>query len=384
MTPKSEPGIIDRGFQPAIDYFLPKVNLPTRTWRDLWQGQHAQAFVVAGAMKAELLEDLRGAVQDAVVKGESYDTFKRRFIEITERHGWAYRGGAGWRSRVIWQTNVRVAHSVGRYKQMIDPAVVAHMPYWMYNHTTLLNPREQHKALENRVYRYDDAFWSWGYPPNGWGCNCRVRPLSARQLRKLGKTGPDTAPATPDALNIPPEWQYNPGQTAWGRPHVDAALRKAGEAKLSAVAGQPYQQWARPDDLPIDKPVAAPLAQADQLRAAWQVTHGEQALLRDARGEELLVSQVAAERAISAGSNDAALLPLLREVVEQPVEVWMNWAVDTNGRYVMRKVYLKRIALPDGLSVILVAEALGAVWVALSGVEDAQDFRQGLLLWSRP
>lgn len=384
MTPTPDARILDRGFQPAIDYFLPKVNLPTRTWRDLWQGQHAQAFVVAGAMKAELLADLRGAVQDAVVKGESYDTFKRRFIEIADRHGWVYNGGAGWRSRVIWQTNVRVAYAVGRYKQMIDPAVVAHMPYWMYDHTTLLNPREQHKALDNHVYRYDDPFWTWGYPPNGWGCNCHVRPLSERQLRKLGKTGPDTAPATPDALNIPPEWQYNPGQAAWGRPHVDAALRKAAASQLTPVAGQPYQQWARPDALPIDSPVAAPLVSTEQLRSAWRAMHGEQALLRDARGEELLVSEIAAERMLIANADDAALLPLLREVVEQPIEVWMNWAVDGNGRYVLRKVYLKRVQLSDGRTVTLVAEALGAVWTALRSVEDAQDLRQGLLLWSRP
>ena len=33
----------------AERYFRDKVNMPTRRWNDLWQGQHARAFVVAGA-----------------------------------------------------------------------------------------------------------------------------------------------------------------------------------------------------------------------------------------------------------------------------------------------------------------------------------------------
>ena len=41
--------------------------VPTTTWDEVWQSQHDRAFMVAGAMKADLLADLAAAVDRAVV-----------------------------------------------------------------------------------------------------------------------------------------------------------------------------------------------------------------------------------------------------------------------------------------------------------------------------
>lgn len=212
--PRATAGVIDRGFLPAIEFFRRKANVPTATWRDLWQAAHARAFTVAGALKEDLLQDLRAAVDAAIADGESYDTFRKRFREIVARHGWVHTGSEGWRSRVIWQTNMRTSFAAGRYQQMTQPDVVAFMPYWLYDHTTITHPREKHKAWDNLVLRWDDPWWQIHYPPNGWGCNCRVRPLSLRQLRKLGKVGPDVAPA--NIGDVAPEWQYNVGAAPFG------------------------------------------------------------------------------------------------------------------------------------------------------------------------
>lgn len=214
--PITNEGVIDRGFGPAIEFFRRKVNVPTATWRDLWQAAHARAFTIAGALKEDLLADLRGAVDAAIADGESYDSFRKRFREIVARHGWVHTGGEGWRSRVIWHTNMRTSFAAGRYQQMTHPDVLAHMPYWLYDHTTIMHPREQHKAWDNLVLRWDDPWWQVHYPPNGWGCNCRVRPLSERQLRKMGKAAPDAAPE--GIGDVAPEWQYNVGAAPFGAP----------------------------------------------------------------------------------------------------------------------------------------------------------------------
>ena len=74
-------------FQEQIDFFRRKLNLPTKTWRDIQLAAHDRAFVVAGAMKADLLNDLRKAVGQAV-EGGSFGAFRKQFDEIVAKHGW--------------------------------------------------------------------------------------------------------------------------------------------------------------------------------------------------------------------------------------------------------------------------------------------------------
>ena len=77
------------------------------------------------------------------------------------------------------------------------------------------------------------------YPPNGWGCGCDVEALSERELRALGKTGPDQAPdlgayEDTDPRTGQPEtrypgidrgWEYNVGQE-WLSGVVPKELRR--------------------------------------------------------------------------------------------------------------------------------------------------------------
>ena len=119
-------------FKEAIDFFRQKVNLPTEKWTDLMNEMHSRAFVVAGAMKSELLSDMRTAIDDAISKGTTITEFRKAFDETVKKHGWDYKGNRGWRTGVIFNTNLRVAWSAGHYKQMTDPDVLKARPYWRY------------------------------------------------------------------------------------------------------------------------------------------------------------------------------------------------------------------------------------------------------------
>ncbi|WP_457831509.1 phage head morphogenesis protein, partial [Staphylococcus aureus] len=80
----------------------------------------------------------------------------------------------------------------------------------------------------------DDPFWASHYPPNGWHCGCRVRPVSAGGLARMGKDGPDAAPPiqtrawrnphTGAVVQVPvgidPGFDYNPG-LAWKQTRPD-------------------------------------------------------------------------------------------------------------------------------------------------------------------
>jgi uncharacterized protein with gpF-like domain len=160
---------IDLPFDDAILFFRSKTNIPTQTWKDLWKGMHSRAFSVAGAVKEDLISDLRGAVDKGIADGTTLATFRKDFDEIIQNSGWIYKGGKGWRTAVIFNTNLSVAYSSGHFKQMMDPDVLKARPYLRYVGSSAANPREEHQKWANTILPADDPWWDTHYPPNGWG-----------------------------------------------------------------------------------------------------------------------------------------------------------------------------------------------------------------------
>jgi hypothetical protein len=50
-------------------------------------------------------------------------------------HGWDFKGGRNWRTRVIYQTNLQTSYAAGRYQQLTDPDMLKVRPYWRYVHS---------------------------------------------------------------------------------------------------------------------------------------------------------------------------------------------------------------------------------------------------------
>ncbi|MXX17504.1 MAG: DUF935 family protein, partial [Gammaproteobacteria bacterium] len=244
-------------FNEQIEFFRGKLNLPTAAWTDIWQSQHDRAFVVAGAAKADLLTDLRGAVTGAIEDGTTLRDFRSAFDDIVARHGWTYNGGRDWRTRVIYGTNLRTSYAAGRLRQLKDNADV--LPYWQYRHSHAAEtPRPQHLAWDGMILRHDDPFWRTHYPPNGWGCGCYVVGLSERDLERLGRTGPDRSPEIrtrsvtvgqrgphPRTVEVPegidPGWAYAPGQSL-----MRTYLEKAAVQSPAVAAAGVREVLARP------------------------------------------------------------------------------------------------------------------------------------------
>jgi SPP1 gp7 family putative phage head morphogenesis protein len=393
-------GIINRGWQPAGEFFMQKISLPTTRWDDLWQGQHARAFVVAGATRDALLLDLRRAVEDAVVFGGSYDSFKRDFEEIVTRQGWTGWTGEGsargrdWRARTIYQTNLSTAHAAGRYQQMTQPDVLEHMPHWQYRHNTVNNPREQHQAWDGMVLRWDDAWWDTHFPPNGWGCRCDVRPLSERQLQRLGKGGPDKAPP-PGVGDPPPEWSYNVGQATWGKPVAANILESQRGGAMVSLDPRGPADFGRPAKIALDAPTAQPIERirdAGALREAFRVAiGGDSAIWKDPAGARINVTDAVVEHWLQDTKRlqgREQYLPLLRETIEQPYEIWVGWARnELTGKVELRRRYVKAVDVGNKRVLGFVAEAVGGQWVGFNflsgGLTGANNLRQGMLLWGR-
>lgn len=240
-------------FKEQLRYFRGKVNTPTNGWRDVWKEEHDHAFMVAGATKADLLQDLRGAVDKAIAEGKTLAWFQENFEEIVAKHGWVYHGTPAWRARVIYETNMLTSYSAGRYAQMTDPKFLALRPYWKWKHSDSVHPRPQHVAWDGMILRADDDFWKSHYPPCGWGCKCKVFALDDDGVKEIGgKVLPQAPkplmPARPGEVlpGVDEGFDFRQGSTVTDRmrpvldekitgysPKISAALRKDMNAYLA-------------------------------------------------------------------------------------------------------------------------------------------------------
>ena len=115
------PSVWSQPFQEQIDFFEQKAPRPTSEWTDVLRGDHDRAFVIAGAKDMDMLRDFQEAIGAAIREGRTLEDFRKDFDRIVAKYGWSYNGERGWRSRVIFETNVRTSYMAGRLKQMRDP-----------------------------------------------------------------------------------------------------------------------------------------------------------------------------------------------------------------------------------------------------------------------
>ena len=255
-------------FDEQIEFFRTKRPALTRAWTDVYAAEHDHAFMVAGAAKADLLADLRTAVDRAIADGTTLQTFRKDFDAIVEKHGWPYKGPRAWRTRVIYETNIRQSFAAGRETQMSDPELRKRRPFGLYRHGESRHPREAHLAWDGLVLPLDDPWWDTHTPQNGWGCKCRKQTLSQRDLDRKGWTVDDAPPVnwrdvtvgengpSPRTVRVPegidPGFEHRPGAARasallaktrdWPPEIAAAAAAGWGETARAAVAAE-YAAW---------------------------------------------------------------------------------------------------------------------------------------------
>lgn len=368
-------------FDEQIALFREKLNLPTKSWTDLWEGMHARAFVVAGAMKDDLLADLRAAVDKAVAEGMALEAFKRDFRRIVETHGWKHTGGPGWRSRVIYETNIRQSYSAGREKQMQDPALRKKRPYGLYRHGRSEHPRPEHLAWDGLVLPLGDPWWETHTPQNGWGCKCRKRMVGDRDLDRMGlKVAPEAPPMewreatvgtlgpNPRTVKVPkgidPGFAYNPGTAAWGRVLSEQAMADWAAAGASAWERLTPGDWrsaGRPGRMPVDAAKAAPgpvAADRSELLAMTEsVIGGAERVYALPGGGAVNVNAETLAGHIDVGRS--RYLPLLPDLMADPFEQWLAFERHKGtGKVVLRTRLVKVVQAGKDKGLLLVAQAV--------------------------
>jgi len=181
------------------------------------------------------LSDLHAAVGRAIEQGTGLHAFRKNFNALVTKHGWTGWAGEGskaghaWRTKVIYQTNMSTSYAAGRWQQLNNPELQKALPYWQYKHNdSVVHPRPLHVSWDGLTLPPDHAFWNAHFPPNGWGCHCRVVPVSkAKFMQAIADgRGPANAPAAGDTSGIDSGFDYAPGA------RVDTSYRQVVQDKL--------------------------------------------------------------------------------------------------------------------------------------------------------
>lgn len=217
-----------RPFAEQIEFFRAKLALPSRRWDDIRGAAHDRGFIVAGALKADLVADLHAAIGQAIEEGRSLQWWRAHFEGLVAKHGWTgwtgegSRAGRAWRTRVIYETNMASSYAAGRWRQLNDPDLAASRPYLKYRHADgVLHPRPLHVAWDGLVLPRTHPFWQTHSPPNGWGCHCYLSAASAADYaaaRAAGRAAPpggwDARDARGRLPGVDAGWDYAPGAGA--------------------------------------------------------------------------------------------------------------------------------------------------------------------------
>lgn len=260
----------------ALAFFRSKNPKPSFDYRDVWREEHGFAFTVAKGMQMDVLTDIQSALDDALENGKTFQQFKKELKPVLQQRGWwgtaemddpltgetrTVQLGSPRRLKTIYDTNMRTARAAGQWDR-IQANKKTH-PFLIYELGPVKHKhREQHAAWAGLILPVDDPFWDTHKPPNGWGCKCHVRAMSAAEAERNG--GPSPSPPihyrewvnkrTGEIMQVPvgidPGFDINPGmaRAAHLQRVVTTKINQANPAVAQAavrqlVAGKPFGQF---------------------------------------------------------------------------------------------------------------------------------------------
>ncbi|MDR2507618.1 MAG: hypothetical protein LBD67_06445 [Candidatus Accumulibacter sp.] len=383
--PRFDPAALP--FPEADAYWRNKIRLPTSGYTDIWEKQHALSFVVAGAHEDRLLEDIYNAVDKARSKG-GYDAFKTAFPEIVKKHGWAHNGAPGWRSRLIYNTNVRQAWLAGKYQQQEKEKVLR--PYRIYIHSGAEHYRPDHKSWDGILLPCDDPWWDTHKPQNGYGCGCDTDTLSRREAQieweARGKSGPDEAPeivweekivgkntGNPRVVMTPkgidPGFGYDPGKAymePWTVPPFDGYEKVFQSRGIDWPAGTPLPVAPTPTTLSasvVFPKGTPPKVLVEEFLREFGATLDTPAVFTDPAMSSLLISRALFVQgsdkstdafkwlASSSKADRYRYVGLFALTLKNPDEIWWAWEQSRNkpGQWLLRRRYLRAFNIEGDL-----------------------------------
>lgn len=416
-----------------LRYLAAKDYRTTVNWAEMWHDDHVRSFTVAKVARYDLLETIRASMHDAWERGVPLDQWRDQLIPELRKAGWwgnvrdasltgsdegVFVGAR--RLENIFTTNFRMAAAASQWKTI--QAAKELLPYLWYRTAGDERVRHSHRLLNDIILPVDHPFWLIYFPPNDWGCRCRVVQLSAREVARRGlKVTPDDklpqiAPRlfwrpgakTPEIVpgGVAPGFGYNPGVSylrSFVPPPLEGPLQ--GPTQVARGLSGPLRPLPAPRKMPVDALLRD--ATDDEaidifLQRVGQDAEavGDALVFRDMLDDPVVVSRDFFRRPDGSSklrSDRRETMRLLAETLVSPDEIWWAWERvfitpdKTRWRWRLTRRYLARFEV-DGESkpLLLVLQVGKDGWYGISAFVARNDaylekeqVRGGVLAWRR-
>lgn len=267
------------------------------------------------------------ALNEAFRKSKSFSEFKKQAKALTTdfNERWA---------KTEYDTALLAAESAANYQDLMRKSKI--FPYWKYKTVGDDKVRQEHAALDGLILHYKDLRWEEIFPPNGWGCRCKIEPVMLHEGKQVNI---EEMQKQADKYMSTTDWQ-NAKMSGWGSNRGQAGIvfdknqqyihkmpnnssRKLNELLAKDYGLDSLSKEINKEGLPLLEPYEGNLDE-------WIKQNG---ILTDHKGRKLILREQNFKRHTTGKTYEKTrpkLLNALIECLQQPDEVWIN---DYMGAY---------------------------------------------------
>jgi hypothetical protein len=161
------------------------------------------AYQFSAARNADVAKEMQAAVFDSEGTVKSFSKFKKDAEQITNIENEVHL-------RQNYEVCRKSAVMGERWRQI--ESVKKYYPYWVYRGQMDGRERDEHVALEGKVYRVGDPEGDSVFPPNGWGpCRCDGVSIDGNEIEEQNLKVQTTEEAKADLEeNVDKQFRFNP------------------------------------------------------------------------------------------------------------------------------------------------------------------------------
>ena len=230
------------------------------------------------------------------------------------------------------------------------------LPYWQYITVDDSKVRPEHQLLHKLILPVSDPLWKKIYPPNGWRCRCRVKPLMKHEVAgvdfKAERAKVEEFYKTTEWKNAEAQgWGVNRALTAEVFNANQHYIRKFPFRAASYLDTLVASKWGL-DTVPKLKAAAATTAPVtkDTEKAVWAAeSQGKVITLKLYDGRSVELTQQAFNAVTAKSDNRISHWSSLKETLLAPDEVWINSGLSGSryNSYTLLKYYKDKVIVAN-------------------------------------